>query len=114
VILGGRKTYVVQATTRKPYGKVQSVSALSMKRVDRHPKSQLFVVVIGEVDGGGVGTPISPTLANVLDDFSYSMLDSLPKVLLPRCTIDHCIELELGVPLWLEIYIQFLDFSWKR
>jgi hypothetical protein len=82
---------------RKPNERCANWSALSMKRVAWCPESQLYVVtLIGEVDEGGVGMPISPTLANVLDEVCNWMPKSLPKVLPPRCFIDHCIELELG------------------
>jgi hypothetical protein len=43
-----------------------------------------------------VGMLVPPTLSNVLDEFVDWMLDYFPKVLPPRCTIDHHIELEQG------------------
>jgi hypothetical protein len=73
VILGGWKTCVVHTTTRNSDGRVWIVSTLSMKRETKCPESQLFVVVIGEVDEGGVGTPILPTLADVLDEFAINV-----------------------------------------
>jgi hypothetical protein len=65
-----------------------------MKRVTKCPESQIFVVVIGEMDEGGVGMPILPTLVDVLENFADRMSDLLPNVLPPRCIVDHCIELE--------------------
>jgi hypothetical protein len=48
-----------------------------------------------EVNDSGVGTPIPPTLTNVLDKFIDQMPNSLPKVLSPRHIVGHHIEIQL-------------------
>jgi hypothetical protein len=68
-----------------------------MKRLTYHPNSHLYVAtLIREVDKGGIGTPLPPTLVDVLDEFANKMPNTFPKVLSPRHTIDHRIDLELG------------------
>ena len=81
MIFGGQNTCVVHPTTRKLDGNMWIVSTLNIKRAARHLESQLFVAIIGEVDEGGVGTPLLPSISNMLDEFADQILDSLPKFL---------------------------------
>jgi hypothetical protein len=97
VILGEQKAWVVCTTARKSGGKVQLVSALSMKRATRWNGSQIYATVVGEVQEDGVGMPVPPELTDLLGNFADIIPDELPKVLPPRHIVDHRIELEPGL-----------------
>jgi hypothetical protein len=83
VILGEQKAWVVCTTARKSGGKVQLVSALSMKRETRWNGSQIYATIVGEVQEDGVGMPVPPELTDLLGDFVDKMSDELSKVLPP-------------------------------
>jgi len=76
---------------------MKDVSTLSMSRAMQDSDVETYAIVIKEVeDHDGVGMPILAKISNVLAKYVDLMPDELPKVLLPRCAVDHHIELDLG------------------
>jgi len=82
VILGEHKAWVGHTTTMNSGGKVQLLSALSMKRETRWNGTQIYENFVGEVQDDGVGTPIPPQftdlLSNFVDIIPYDLWKFLP------------------------------------
>jgi hypothetical protein len=70
--------------------------------------------MIGEVEEHGVGISILIEITNLLDDSTEKMSYDFPKVLPPRHTINHCIELESRLHPPKYILIDYPRLSWNN